>query len=118
MYVGYQDDPSADGGEDHRQDTHGPAKCPLSRELMCAMRVHVMTENETHIFCPADAKVRVAPCGCTSTEHMPHPQPTPPRCILQIWEDNCQEVEFANYTAISAENELLVINVGRSAHKT
>eukprot|EP01041_Mallomonas_annulata_P007399 gene7399-15106_t len=63
------------------------ANSPISKELMCAMRVHLLTENETHIFCPAEAKV---------------------------WENNCQEVEFANYTAISLQNEIHVIAAFRS----
>jgi len=60
---------------------------PISKELMCGMRVHLLSENETHIFCPAAAKV---------------------------WEDNCQEVQFANYTAISESNEMMVIEAFRS----
>ena len=54
----------------------------ITKELMCAMRVHLMNETEIHVFCPADAKV---------------------------FHENCQNVEFMNYTAISETNELLVI---------
>lgn len=46
------------------------------------MRVHLMNESEIHVFCPADAKV---------------------------FHENCQNVEFMNYTAISETNELLVV---------
>lgn len=45
----------------------------ISDELFCAMRVHLMNETEVHTFCPADAR---------------------------IWNDNCQDVEFMNYTAV------------------
>lgn len=54
----------------------------ITKELWCAMRVHLMNESEIHVFCPADAKV---------------------------FHENCQNVEFMNYTAISETNELLVI---------
>jgi len=55
----------------------------ISEELMCAMRVHLMNDTELNVFCPADAKV---------------------------FQENCQNVEFLNYTAISANNELSVID--------
>jgi hypothetical protein len=58
----------------------------ITKELMCAMRVHLMNESEIHVFCPADAKV---------------------------FHENCQNVEFMNYTAISDVNELLVIQAFR-----
>ncbi len=45
----------------------------ISKELMCAMRVHLMNETEMDVFCPAESKV---------------------------FEENCQNVEFMNYTAI------------------
>lgn len=51
---------------------------------MCAMRVHLMNESEMNVFCPAEAKV---------------------------FHENCQNVEFMNYTAISLNNELNVIEV-------
>lgn len=54
----------------------------ITKELWCAMRVHMMNESEIHVFCPADAKV---------------------------FHENCQNVEFMNYTAISETNELLVV---------
>lgn len=54
----------------------------ISKELMCAMRVHLMNETETNVFCPADSKV---------------------------FSQNCLDVEFMNYTAISINNELSVI---------
>lgn len=63
--------------------THGN----ISKELMCAMRVHLMNETEMNVFCPADAKV---------------------------FHENCQNVEFMNYTAISVNNELNVIEAFRS----
>jgi hypothetical protein len=59
----------------------------ISKELICAMRVHLMNESEIHIFCPADSKV---------------------------FSENCQNVHFMNYTAISLSNELNVINTFRS----
>ena len=54
----------------------------ISKELMCAMRIHLMNETETNVFCPADSKV---------------------------FSQNCLDVEFMNYTAISLTNELSVI---------
>lgn len=54
----------------------------VTKELMCAMRVHLMNETEIHTFCPKEARP---------------------------WEDNCHAVEFANYTAISEHNEMSVI---------
>lgn len=54
----------------------------ITKELWCAMRVHLMNESEIHVFCPADAKV---------------------------FHENCQNVEFMNYTAISVTNEQLVV---------
>lgn len=59
----------------------------ITKELVCAMRVHLMNESEIHVFCPADAKV---------------------------FHENCQNVEFMNYTAISESNELLVIQSFRA----
>ena len=44
-----------------------------------------MNETEMEVFCPQDARP---------------------------WEENCHSVEFANYTAISENNEQHVINVG------
>ena len=58
----------------------------ISKELICAMRVHLMNESEIHTFCPADSRV---------------------------FSENCQNVEFMNYTAISLENELNVIETFR-----
>lgn len=29
----------------------------ITKELMCAMRVHLMNETEMNVFCPAEAKV-------------------------------------------------------------
>lgn len=60
----------------------------VTEELFCAMRVHLMNETEVHTFCPADAR---------------------------IWNDNCQDVEFMNYTAISENNELAVIEAFRAS---
>lgn len=31
----------------------------ISKELMCAMRVHLMNESEMNVFCPAEAKVNL-----------------------------------------------------------
>jgi len=58
----------------------------ITKELMCAMRVHLMNETEVHTFCPADAR---------------------------IWNDNCQDVQFMNYTAISVVNEMAVVSAFR-----
>jgi hypothetical protein len=55
----------------------------ISGELFCAMRVHLMNESEMQIFCPSDVKV---------------------------WQENCLDVEFLNFTAISELNEKAVIN--------
>lgn len=55
----------------------------ITKELMCAMRVHLMNETEMNVFCPADSKV---------------------------FSQNCLDVEFMNYTAISLTNELSVID--------
>ena len=60
----------------------------ITDELFCAMRVHLMNETEVHTFCPADAR---------------------------IWNDNCQDVEFMNFTAISYENEMNVIKALRAS---
>lgn len=60
----------------------------ITDELMCAMRVHLMNESEIHVFCPKDALV---------------------------WEENCMNVEFMNFTAISEPNEMLVINALRDS---
>ena len=59
----------------------------ISKELICAMRVHLMNESEVHVFCPADSKV---------------------------FSENCQNVHFMNYTAISLQNELDVIDTFRN----
>ncbi len=56
----------------------------ITDELMCAMRVHLMNETEMNVFCPAD---------------------------VRPWEENCHSVEFANFTAISENNEINVVNV-------
>lgn len=63
----------------------------VTEELMCAMRVHLMNESEIHFFCPRDARP---------------------------WEDNCHEVQFSNFTAISRGNELLVIDALNSSIHT
>jgi hypothetical protein len=60
----------------------------ITDELMCAMRVHLMNESEIHVFCPKDALV---------------------------WEENCMNVEFMNFTAISFTNEIAVVNALRSS---
>lgn len=60
----------------------------VTEELMCAMRVHLMNESEMHVFCPKEARV---------------------------WEDNCLNVEFMNYTAISENNELDMVNALRAS---
>lgn len=60
----------------------------ITEELMCAMRVHLMNESEIFVFCPKEARV---------------------------WEDNCLNVEFANYTAISETNELAVVQALRNS---
>lgn len=60
----------------------------VTDELMCAMRVHLMNESEIHVFCPKEARV---------------------------WEDNCLNVEFMNYTAISITNELNVVSALRNS---
>lgn len=54
----------------------------VSAELMCAMRVHLMNETEIEVFCPASARA---------------------------WQDNCHDVQFLNFTAISQSNEEAVI---------
>lgn len=54
----------------------------ITDELMCAMRVHLMNESEVNVFCPAEARP---------------------------WEENCHNVEFANFTAITPDNERNVI---------
>jgi hypothetical protein len=60
----------------------------ITDQLMCAMRVHLMNESEIHVFCPKEARV---------------------------WEDNCLNVEFLNYTAISIPNELNVVHALRNS---
>eukprot|EP01038_Epipyxis_sp_PR26KG_P006439 gene6439-8859_t len=60
----------------------------ITKELMCAMRVHLMNETEMNVFCPKEARV---------------------------WEESCMNVEFANYTAISAPNEMAVVNALRNS---
>ena len=54
----------------------------VSRELLCAMRVHLLNETEVEVFCPASARA---------------------------WQDNCHDVQFLNYTAISRRNEEAVV---------
>jgi hypothetical protein len=63
----------------------------ITKELMCAMRVYLMNETEIHTFCPAR---------------------------IRYFEDNCQHVEFMNYTAVSMNNELSVISAFRSSLNT
>ena len=63
----------------------------ISKELMCAMRVYLMNETEIHTFCPARIK---------------------------YFEDNCQHVEFMNYTAVSLQNEMSVVQAFRSTLTT
>lgn len=60
----------------------------VSEELLCAMRVHLMNESEIFVFCPKDARV---------------------------WEDNCMDVSFLNYTAISERNEMDVVTALRTS---
>lgn len=60
----------------------------VSKELMCAMRVHLLNETETHVFCPADSRA---------------------------WSDNCHDVVFANFTAISRRNEEAVLTALRGS---
>ena len=60
----------------------------ITKELMCAMRVHLMNESEVAVFCPADA---------------------------QVWEDACLNVEFFNFTAISFDNEKAVVKTLKSS---
>lgn len=60
----------------------------ITDELLCAMRVHLMNETEMNVFCPAD---------------------------VRPWEENCHNVEFANYTAISPNNENNVVAALRSS---
>jgi hypothetical protein len=60
----------------------------ISEELMCAMRVHLMNESEIYVFCPAD---------------------------VRAWDDNCHNVEFMNFTAISEHNELNVVEALRNS---
>jgi hypothetical protein len=60
----------------------------VSDQLMCAMRVHLMNETEVGIFCPADA---------------------------MVWEDACLNIHFANFSAISYENEMSVIKTLRGS---
>lgn len=60
----------------------------ITSELYCAMRVHLMNESELAVFCAKDARV---------------------------WEDNCLDVQFMNYTAISLRNELDVIQALRGS---
>lgn len=54
----------------------------ITKELVCAMRVHLMNETEMNVFCPADSKV---------------------------FSQNCLDVEFMNYTAISMTNEINMV---------
>ena len=54
----------------------------ITQELLCAMRVHLINETEMRVFCPKD---------------------------VRVWEENCHNVEFLNFTAISMENELAVV---------
>lgn len=54
----------------------------ITQELLCAMRVHLINETEMRVFCPKD---------------------------VRVWEENCHNVEFLNFTAISMENEIAVV---------
>jgi hypothetical protein len=60
----------------------------ITDELLCAMRVHLMNESEMQVFCPRD---------------------------VRIWEENCHNVEFLNFTAISEVNELAVVSAFRNS---
>jgi hypothetical protein len=60
----------------------------ITDELMCAMRVHLMNETEMFVFCPKE---------------------------VRPWEENCHNVEFANFTAITPRNENNVITALRSS---
>lgn len=60
----------------------------ITDELFCAMRVHLMNESEVNVFCPATARA---------------------------WEENCHDVEFMNFTAISQVNELAVVSTFRTS---
>jgi len=60
----------------------------ITNELFCAMRVHLMNDTEVEVFCPAEARV---------------------------WQDNCLDVQFLNYTAISVNNELNVVTALRNS---
>lgn len=60
----------------------------ITEELFCAMRVHLMNESEMGVFCPND---------------------------VFVWEENCLNVEFMNYTAISEHNEMQVIEALRNS---
>ena len=60
----------------------------VTDELLCAMRVHLMNETEMQVFCPADARA---------------------------WQENCHDVEFLNFTAISSSNEAFVVAALRSS---
>jgi hypothetical protein len=60
----------------------------VTDELFCAMRVHLMNESEIFVFCPKEARV---------------------------WEDNCLNVEFMKFTAISENNEMDVIRALRNS---
>jgi len=60
----------------------------ISKELFCAMRVHLMNDSEIGVFCPAHARA---------------------------WQENCHDVTFLNFTAISAQNEALVVDAFRSS---
>jgi hypothetical protein len=44
LHCGYSDDMRIEHGN-------------ITKELFCAMRVHLMNETEVHTFCPADARV-------------------------------------------------------------
>lgn len=56
----------------------------ITDQLMCAMRVHLLNETEMNIFCPND---------------------------VRFWEEQCHSVEFANFTAVSENNEMQVVQV-------
>ena len=60
----------------------------ITDELLCAMRVHLMNESEMQVFCPKD---------------------------VRIWEENCHNVEFLNFTAISEVNEVAVVTSFRNS---
>lgn len=60
----------------------------ISDQLLCGMRVHLMNDTEMDVFCPAE---------------------------VRVWQENCLDVEFENFTAISYNNEMNVINSLRNS---